>query len=119
MALVSAGAYRLGYVVSSCQTLEARVASAASVASRMEFDAQHPEQFRAAVRNLVVYGCPHPKRTPLVDGISPEDVRVSWTRTDAGKPARVTVSLSGAEKGSLLGAMLRTRRPAATVDYRG
>jgi hypothetical protein len=58
-------------------------------------------------------------RNRIVDELSPANVQVSWTTGASGRPARVTVTVSGTSAGPMLRALLLTRRPASTVDYRG
>jgi hypothetical protein len=112
-------AFHVGYAMSARDTIADNVNMAAIAASRLQFDPANPEAFSSAVKNLVVYGSSRARRNRLVDGLTPEDVRVIWLADRSGRPTKVTVQVVGASTGSLLQAMLLTRRPEATIAWKG
>lgn len=117
--LLSSGAFRLGYALSAYQTVVDNVERAAREASHLEFDARNPAAFSRSVQNLVVYGSTGSRRNRIVEELTPADVQVTWTADASGRPARITVSVSGASGGSLLQAVLLTHAPEASVPYAG
>ena len=83
--------------------------------------AQDIEKGKAAICNLVVYGDSKPEAgaAPVVPGLTPENVKVSWVMDDKGVPSAVDVTLEKYQVNALFGAFTFTGRPSVEFPFVG
>jgi hypothetical protein len=113
-----AGMFQAGYTLFSYNTLVNAVREGARYASLRPYDAD--ESFSMAVRNMVVYGNPHPAKDaePIIRGLTPDNVRINVV-ANQGVPKSVTVSVHNYPIYAIFASMLMDGRPSATFAYTG
>jgi Flp pilus assembly protein TadG len=79
------------------------------------------EKGRAAIRNLVVFGDPNPAAgaAPVVPGLKPAQIEVTWKPGVSGAPEAVDVAITGYTLNAIFGAMKLDGRPAVEFPYVG
>ena len=93
-----AGTFQFGYTFYVYNQLVTAVGNGGRYAAMRTYraaSAEDVEKGKTAIRNMVVYGDPHPPTgaTPAVAHLSPDQVDVDWTRGEAGAPAWVSVAI--------------------------
>jgi hypothetical protein len=83
--------------------------------------AQDVEKGKDAIRNIVAYGNSRPGdgSAPVVAGLRPENVEVSWVMDEKGSPSAVDVSIKNYEVHAMFGAVTFTGRPAVEFPFVG
>jgi Flp pilus assembly protein TadG len=116
--LLFSGIYQYGFTIYTYNQLGVAVAGGAGYASRVEFDSP-ANSFVSKVKNMVVYGNPQGGSFPLVAGLTPAKVSVTWTTDGAGIPRTITVAITGFTIDALFAQFLLTNKPSITVRHMG
>ncbi len=114
------GMYQFGYAFFIYNELQSAVRTGARFASTADFDAGNGGSgFRSKVQNVVVYGTPTAGTTPLVRGLTPSKVNVTWTTDGAGIPQTVTVAINNFSFYAVFRTVTLPNKPRATFIYLG
>src|SRR5580704_13614107 len=105
-----AGTFQFGYTFYVYNQLVSAVGNGGRYAATRTYRAGSPEDLEkgnSAIRNMVVFGDPHPSgdAAPVAAGLKPEQVEVKWVAEDAGAPQAVDVSISGYNVNAIFGAL--------------
>ncbi len=118
------GTVQFGYSFYLYNQLVTAVANGARyAASRTYRSASRPdvEKGANAIRNMVVYGDPHPApdAAPVLPGLKPEQIDVKWILDPAGTPEFVDVVVSKHQINALFGTLELNSRPFVEYPYIG
>lgn len=114
------GMYQFGYAFFIYNELQSTVRTGARFASTLDFDAGNGgTNFRNQVKNVVVYGTPSAGAAPLVKGLTPSKVDVTWASDAAGIPQTITVSISNYSFYAVFRTFTIPNKPRATFIYLG
>ena len=114
------GMFQFGYAFFVYNQLQTVVRTGARYASTNDFDsASGGSTFRTQVQNIVVYGAPGGGATPLVKGLTPGAVNVTWTTDAAGIPQTVTINISSFSFYAVFRTFTVPNKPRATFIYLG
>jgi hypothetical protein len=94
------------------------IAEAARDAARTDFD-DPGDQFVTRIKNMAVFGNAAGTGAPLVNGLTPAHVNVSWTRDAADVPQTMTLAVQGYSINSLFGTLTCNNKPLVTMRYAG
>lgn len=119
-----AGTFQFGYTFYVYNRLVTAVGNGGRYAAQRTYraaTAQDIEKGREAIRNMVVYGDSRPpaEAEPVVPGLSAENVRVEWVRSQVGAPDRVAVSVQGYRLNALFSDYEFTGRPSVEYPFVG
>ena len=112
-----AGTFMFGYTMQVYNLLETAVGMGARYASHVEFD-EPDHTFITKVKNMVVYGSDEGGASPLVPGLTTDQVSVTWTKDSGGVPQTLTVSVQN----YTVNAVFRSftfNKPSVTVKVEG
>ncbi len=115
------GTFQLGYTFLQYNRLQTAVAQGARFASVIPYDSATTtasDAFRNAVRNMVVYGSPTAGGSPVVSGLTADNVNLTITFAN-GVPSAMTVSISGFTINSAFQHITLSGRPRVTYAYQG
>ena len=119
------GTFQFGYSFYVYNQLVTAVGNGARYASTRTYRAATPgdlEKGRTAIRNMVLFGDPHPGQGswPVAAGLTPANVRVDWIETGAGAPpTAVRISIVGYHVDAVFGAMSMDGRPDVQFPFLG
>lgn len=116
--LLLSGAFRLGYSIYTYQSLLNAVSGAARYAARVDFD-EPSHTFITAVKNVAVYGAPAGGRAPLVPGLTPTNITVTWTVDAKSVPATITIGITNYTVDAVFQSFTWQSKPSVTVRYAG
>lgn len=117
---ILSGVFVYGYAMYIYNGLAAAVRDAATLACRLDFDASDAGSgFRRRVQNMVVHGDPEGSGAPLVPGLTPSQVEVTWIADGAGVPATVTVRVRSFQVNAIWKTFTFDGKPSVTVPYAG
>jgi Flp pilus assembly protein TadG len=116
--LILGGVFRIGYSIYLYQSLMAAVSGAARYASRVDFD-DPDHAFIPAVKNMAVYGSPAGGTLPLVPGLEPSQISVTWAVDLKGVPSTISVAVTGYRANALFQTFTWNGKPSVTVRYAG
>ena len=124
MASCLGGTMEFGYTFLVYDQLVTAVGNGGRYAAMRSYSAataQDVEKGKDAIRNIVVYGNSQPGEgsAPLVVGLKPENVEVSWVMDEKGSPAAVDVSIKNFQVHAMFGAFTFTGRPSVEFPYVG
>ena len=122
-----AGTFQFGYSFYVYNQLVTAVGNGARYASTRTYRAATPgdlEKGKTAIRNMVVYGDPHPAAgaTSVARELAPENVRVEWVSSgviSGDAPEAVRISIVSYKVNAIFGAMTLDGRPAAEFPFLG
>lgn len=119
-----AGTFQFGYTFYVYNQLVSAVGNGGRYAATRTYRAASPEDIEkgnTAIRNMVVFGDPHPSgdAVPMTAGLRPEQVEVKWVAEGAGSPQAVDVSISGYNVNAIFGALKLDGRPAVEFPFVG
>ncbi len=124
-----AGTFQFGYTFYIYNQLVSAVGNGGRYAATRTYHAASPEDIEkgnTAIRNMVVFGDPHPSgdAAPMAAGLKPEQVEVKWVAEDAGAPTSgapqaVDVSISGYNVNAIFGALKLDGRPSVEFPFVG
>jgi Flp pilus assembly protein TadG len=118
--LFLSGMYQFGYAFFIYNELQSAIRAGARFASTADFDAGGDgSTFRNRVRNVVVYGSPDGGSSPLVQGLGPSNVNVTWSVDAKGIPQTVTVAINGYTFYAVFRTFTIPNKPRATFIYLG
>ena len=115
------GTFQFGYTFLQYNNLENAVARGARYASLVPYDsltANPSAAFKTAVQNMVLYGTPAAGTTPVLPGLTPDNVNLTVTFTN-GIPSAMTVSTSGYTINSIFAANTLNNKPQVAYAYQG
>ena len=115
------GTFRFGYTFLQYNRLTTAVVQGARYASIVPYDSTTTTPstaFRTAVRNMVLYGNPAGGTTPVLNGLTADQVTLTVTFTN-GVPSAMTVSINGYAIDSVFGSATLTDKPKITHPYVG
>lgn len=118
---VFVGVFEFGYGFYVYNRLFAGVRAGARYASLRAYDSPNntPSQaYLSAVRNFVVYGDPGGGTTPVVAGLSPDQVTVSVSLENSA-PDMVTVSINNFAVDTVFKTLQWINKPSASFRYEG
>jgi Flp pilus assembly protein TadG len=128
-----AGTFQFGYTFYVYNQLVSAVGNGGRYAATRTYRSASPEDIergKTAIRNMVVFGDPHPSgdAAPMAAGLRPEQVEVKWVPADgdggagaatSGPPRAVDVSISGYNVNAIFGALKLDGRPAVEFPFVG
>jgi hypothetical protein len=118
-----AGSFQFGYSFYVYNELVTAIGNGARYASQRTYRGATPEDLergRLAIRNMVVFGNPHPApdAKPVAPDLKPEQVRVEWVMSE-GVPAAVDVSIGEYRVNGIFGTVDLKNRPSVEFPYLG
>jgi Flp pilus assembly protein TadG len=114
------GMFQFGFAFFVYNQLQSAVRTGVRFASTYDFDSQNNgDNFRTAVRNMVVYGTPTAGSVPVVNGLTTGNVNVTWAADGAGVPQTVTVNISAFTFYAVWGSFTLSNKPRSTFIYLG
>jgi Flp pilus assembly protein TadG len=116
------GTFQFGYTFLQYNNLQNAVARGARYASLVPYDsatATPSAAFKAAVRNMVLYGTPSAGTTPVLPGLTAANVNVVPSFGTLGIPLTMTVSISGYTIDSIFAKSALSNKPQVTFTYQG
>jgi Flp pilus assembly protein TadG len=118
------GTFQFGYTFYVYDELVSAVGNGARYAASRTYRAANASDIdkgNAAIRNLVVYGNsrPAPNAAPIAPNLKPENVEVSWIKSDNGAPSAVDLSIVNYSVGAMFGTFALNHRPFAEFPYVG
>ncbi len=116
-----AGTFEIGYTLLQYGKLEGAVAQAARYAALAPYDsagATPSSAFLNSVRNMALYSNPAGGSTPVVRGLTPQNIGLVVSFTN-GVPASMAVSVSGYSLNALFGSFTLNGKPRANFPYQG
>ena len=118
------GTFQFGYSFYVYNQMVTAVGNGARYASARTYraaSADDVEKGKAAIRNMVVFGTPHPAAgaAPVASGLKPENVRVEWVAGPTGAPTAVDVSIINYKVDAIFGAMDLNGRPFVEFPFLG
>jgi Flp pilus assembly protein TadG len=117
-----AGTFQFGFSTYQYNLLECAVSNGARYASTRTFrtlsGAADLDKFKAAVRNMTVYGVPAGGATPVAKGLTPARIAVDVTLS-SGLPTYVKVSLINHQVDAVFTTFNFNGKPAVTYPYVG
>ncbi|MEI9813769.1 MAG: TadE family protein [Acidobacteriota bacterium] len=115
------GTFQFGYTFYVYNQLVTATGNAARYAAMRPYHENEMEKDKAAIRNMVVYGeaKPGPGAAPVVRGLTPQQVDVSWTKGDSGAPAAVHVGILDYKVDALFASYDFAGRPSVEFPYVG
>jgi Flp pilus assembly protein TadG len=116
--LLLGGCFRLGYSIYMYESLVNAVAGAARYAARVDFDAPN-YTFAGGVQNMAVYGNPAGGTVPVLPGLAPSNISVTWAVDAQGVPITMTVSVTGYSVNAVFQSFTWSGKPSVTVCYAG
>lgn len=122
---VMAGTFQFGYTFYAYNLLQAAVSNGGRYAAYRTYRCLAGEtdiaKFRLAVQNMTVYGTPAPATSavPVVRGLRPSDIEVTFTLTATQIPTAVTVRVRQYTINALFGSYTFRGYPTYTVPYLG
>jgi Flp pilus assembly protein TadG len=125
MASCLGGTFQFGYSFYVYDQLVSAVGNAGRYAASRTYRAAAPEDVEkgeAAIRNLLVYGDarPAPDAVPVVPGLAPENVQVTWVAGETGEaPSAVDVAIVHYTVRALFGSLTLDQRPAVEFPFLG
>ncbi len=124
MASCLGGTMEFGYTFLVYDQLVSAVGNGGRYAAMRTYRAatvQDVEKGKDAIRNMVAYGNSRPGdgSAPVVAGLRPENVEVSWVMDDKGSPAAVDVSIRNFQVHAMFGAFTFTGRPSVEFPFVG
>ena len=111
------GVYQFGYAFYVYNTLQAAVANAAQLGSKMSYDTGTPSNYTTALQNLVVYGDETAGTTPLVPNLTTSEVSVVVSPTSY--PTTVSVAINGYTIDAFFKKFTLAYKPQATTAFFG
>jgi len=114
-----AGLYQFGYSFYVYNRLQTAVADAAELGAKMTYDTANPSAFSTALQNMVLYGDETAGTTPLVPGLTTNNVNVSVTLDAQSMPRDVTVSITGYTISAIFQSFTPTNKPRVSTKYYG
>ena len=118
---VMTGIYGFGYAMFSYNSLQQAVRDGSRYASRKPYDSANgtPSQaFSTAVKNMVVYNDPAGGTSPIVNGLSTNNVTVTMEMSGMA-PMGVTVSIANFELNALFIRIPLNGSPSVYFPYLG
>jgi Flp pilus assembly protein TadG len=115
------GTFQFGYTFLQYNNVENAVARGARYASLVPYDSATTapsDAFQAAVRNMVLCGSPDACASPVLSGLTAEEVILTVTFTN-GVPGAMTVAISGYTINSVFAKTTLTNKPQVTYAYQG
>jgi TadE-like protein len=114
------GTVQFGYTFYVYNQLVTAVGNGARYASNRSYGPD-VDKTNAAIRNMVVFGDPHPDpvAAPIVPNLKPENVDVKWTLDPSGTPQFVDVSVVNHRVNAIFGSFTFTGRPFSEFPYLG
>jgi Flp pilus assembly protein TadG len=121
-----AGTFQFGYTFYVYNQLVSAVGSGARYASARTYRAANQadvEKGKEAIRNMVVYGDPHPDASavPVVPGLKTDEIEVKWKFADnkPGAPEFVDVRVQRHPVNAIFGSFTFAGRPTVEFPYLG
>jgi Flp pilus assembly protein TadG len=115
------GTFEFGYSLLQYNRLETAVAEAARYASIVPYDsatATPSSAFSSAVKNMVLYGSPAAGTSPVLSGLTAQNVNLTVTFAN-GVPSSMQISISSYTINALFGTFTLTGKPQVTYPYQG
>lgn len=115
------GTFRFGYTFIQYNRLQIAVSQGARYASLVPYDSPNAtpsDAFQSAVRNMVLYGSPTAVGSPVLNGLSPENITLTVTFAN-GIPTAVSVAVNAFTIDSLFGKATLNNKPKVTYPYQG
>jgi hypothetical protein len=119
-----AGTFQFGYSFYVYNQLVSAVGNGGRYAATRTYRAATPEDVekgKTAIRNMVVFGDPHPgpDAVPVAANLRAEQVEVKWVPDISGIPQAVDVSISGYAVNAIFAPMKLDGRPAVEFPFVG
>ena len=120
-----AGTFQFGYSFYVYDLLVSAVGSGGRYAASRTYRAATPddiEKGKAAIRNMVVYGDPHPAAgaAPVAADLKPENVKVDWVAgQQGGAPMAVDIAVVNYTVQAVFGTVTLNNRPAVEFPFVG
>jgi len=115
------GTFQFGYTFLQYNNLTNAVARGARYASLVPYDSATTapsDAFRAAVQNMVLCGSSDTCASPVLSGLTANNVILTVTFAN-GIPSAMTVAISGYTINSVFASTTLTNKPQATYVYQG
>ncbi len=115
------GTFQFGYTLLQYNRLENAVVQGVRYASLIPYDSNTTAPsaaFQAAVQNMVLYGSPTTGTTPVLSGLTAQNVTLTVTFTN-GIPSAMTVAITGYTIDGLFGSSTLTGKPQISYPYQG
>ena len=115
------GTFQFGYTFLQYNNLENAVARGARYASLVPYDSATTTPsaaFQTAVKNMVLYGSPTAGTSPVLTGLTTENVKLTVTFAN-GVPSAMTVYVDGYTINSIFTSTTLTKKPQVTYAYQG
>jgi Flp pilus assembly protein TadG len=115
------GTFQFGYTFYAYNKLATAVYDGAHYAALRPYDSTTTtpsDAFKTAVTNMVVYGNPAGGTTPIVPGLTTDQVKLTTTFSHS-VPSTVTVAINGYTIDSLFAQNTLTNKPQVTYPYLG
>ncbi len=122
---VMMGVFQFGYTFYTYNLLQSAVSNGGRYAAYRTYRClagqTDVDKFRLAVRNMTVYGSPAPSdgAVPVVKGLKPSDIDVSFTLTATQIPTSVTVRVKSFTVDGIFGKYTFKGYPTYSVPYLG
>lgn len=122
---VMMGSFQFGYTFYTYNLLQSAVSNGGRHAAyrtyRCKAGSTDINKFRLAVQNMTVYGSPGPlsNAVPVVKGLKPSDIEVTFTLTATQVPTAVTVRVRSFAVSAIFGKFTFKGYPTYTVPYLG
>jgi hypothetical protein len=120
------GTFQFGYTFYVYNQLVTAVGNGGRYASARTYRAATPQDIEKgndAIRNMVVYGDPHPdaSATPAILDLKPQEVEVKWKFDDGkpGAPEFVDIYIAHHQVNALFGSFTFAGRPSVEFPYLG
>jgi Flp pilus assembly protein TadG len=121
---VLVGTFQFGYAFYVYNQLQVAVRSGVRYASQLDYEQSSggcTASTVTKVKNLVVYGTPAPGQNdgPIIRGLAPSNVVVSYNPDAKGVPTNVEVSVANFSVDALFTTFNFTGKPWASIPYTG
>jgi Flp pilus assembly protein TadG len=114
-----AGVYQFGYSFYAYNLLMTSVANAAQMGAQLSYDTGSPSTITNQIKNMAVYGDINGGTTPLVSGITTDNVGVDFNLDSLGMPHNVTVYMTGYTLDAFFAKYTMPDKPRVTAQYTG
>lgn len=118
LALLFNGIFQFGWSFYQYNRVQTLVSNAAVLAARLDFDADQPDLFTNAIKNMVVYGTPSGGTTPIVPSLSTANINVD-VNPSGGMPTDVTITVRSFQINAVFTRYHLINKPRVTTVYMG
>lgn len=122
--LLLSGTFQFGYTFYVYNRLLTAVGNGARYAAQRTYRGatdQDVERGNTAIRNMVIYGDPRPsvEASPMLPNLKPEQVEISWIKTDDHAPTAIGLRVKSYPVNSVFRTFAFNGRPYVEFPYVG